>query len=80
MRHHDVNDQILGQKIEIKSLYSRYYAEACNKWRAPSLHLSAWVTQLRRNVVAMATLYPIGPGQESNRRPPTPIAMSCPLR
>ena len=38
------------------SLYSRYYAEACNEWRGPSPRLSAWATQLRRNVATVATL------------------------
>ena len=37
------------------SLYSRYYAKACNEWRGPSPHLSAWATQLRRNVAAVAS-------------------------
>ena len=45
------------------SLYSRYCAEACNEWRGPSPRLSAWSTQLRRNVAepvaSMATLCPI---------------------
>ena len=40
--------------IKIKSLlYSRYYAEACKEWRGPSSRLSAWATQLRRNVAAV---------------------------
>ena len=31
------------QGIQIKpSLYSRYYAEACNEWRSPSSRFSAW--------------------------------------
>ena len=37
------------------SLYSRYYAEACNEWRGPSPQLSAWASQLRRNVAAVAS-------------------------
>ena len=37
------------------SLYSRYYAEACNEWRDPSPQLSAWATQLRRSVAAVAS-------------------------
>ena len=37
------------------SLYSPYYAEACNEWRGPSPRLSAWKTQLRRNVATMAS-------------------------
>ena len=37
------------------SLYSLYYAEACNEWRGPSPRLSAWATQLRRNVSAVAS-------------------------
>ena len=43
-------------KIKIKSsLYSRYYAEACNEWRGPSPRLSAWATQLRKNVATVAS-------------------------
>ena len=30
------------------SLYSRYYAKACNQWRDPSPRLSAWTTLLRK--------------------------------
>ena len=36
------------------SLYSPYYAEACNELRGPSPRLSAWATQLRRNVATVA--------------------------
>ena len=32
------------------SLYSRYYAEECDEWGGPSPRLSAWTTQLRRNI------------------------------
>ena len=43
-------------QIKIKSsFYSRYYAEACNELRGPSPRLSAWATQLRRNVAAVAS-------------------------
>ena len=45
------------RKLQIKiksSLYSPYYAEACNEWRGPSPRLSAWATQLRRNVATVA--------------------------
>ena len=48
----------LSSKIKIKiksSLYSLEYAEACNEWRGPSPRLSAWATQLRRNVAAVAS-------------------------
>ena len=49
---------ISGARKKIKSsLYSRYYAEACNKWRYPSLPLNAWTTQLRRNVAAARRTY-----------------------
>ena len=42
--------------LQIKfSLYSRYYAEACNEWRGLSPPRSAWATQLRRNVAAVAS-------------------------
>ena len=37
------------------SLYSPYYAEACNELRNPSPRLSAWATQLRRNVATVAS-------------------------
>ena len=37
------------------SLYSRYYAEACDEWRSLSPLLSVWATQLRRNVAAVAS-------------------------
>ena len=43
-----------NQKIK-PSLYSPYYAEACNEWRGPSPRLSAWATQLRRNVATVAS-------------------------
>ena len=47
---------IFDIKSEIKySLYMRYYAEACNEWRGQSLRLSAWATQLRTNVAAVAS-------------------------
>ena len=46
----------LKDQIKIKSsLYPRYYAEACNEWRCPSPQLSAWATQLRRNVAEVAS-------------------------
>ena len=54
----------------LSSLYSRYYAEACNEWRRPSPRLSAWTTQLRRNVAVVASHWPhhtfvsTGPGFE----------------
>ena len=56
--------------LQIKSsLYSRYYAEACNEWRDPSPRRSAWAPQLRRNVAAVASRWRhcadlIGPGIE----------------
>ena len=37
------------------SLYSPYYAETCNELRGPSPRLSAWATQLRRNVATVAS-------------------------
>ena len=47
---------VTGIKYHIQSsLYSRYYAEACEEWRGPSPRLSAWATQLRRNVAAVAS-------------------------
>ena len=45
-----------SNQIKIKSsLYSRYYADACNEYRGPSPRLSTWATQLRRNVAAVAS-------------------------
>ena len=37
------------------SLYSPYYAQACNEWRGPSPRLSAWATRLRTNVATVAS-------------------------
>ena len=37
------------------SLYSPYYAEACNELRGPSPRLCAQATQLRRNVATVAS-------------------------
>ena len=37
------------------SLWSRYYAEACNEWQGPSSRFSAWTTQLRWNFEAVAS-------------------------
>ena len=44
-----------NQKKIKSSLYSPYYAEACNELRGPSPRLSAWATQLRRNVATVAS-------------------------
>ena len=44
------------QKIK-SSLYSPHYAEACNELRGPSPRLSAWATQLRRNVATVASCW-----------------------
>ena len=44
----------LSKKIK-SSLYSPCYAEACNELRGPSPRLSAWATQLRRNVATVAS-------------------------
>ena len=55
-------------KIKIKSsLYSPYYAEVCNELRGPSPRLSAWATQLQRNVATVASRWRLcvdltGPG------------------
>ena len=50
--------KLLQNQIKIKSsLYSPYYAEACNEWRGPSPQLSAWATQLRRNVATVASYW-----------------------
>ena len=37
------------------SLYSRYYAEACNEWPGPPPRHGAGATQLRRDGVAAAS-------------------------
>ena len=47
---------ILNQIKKIRySLYSPYYAETSNELRGPSPRLSAWATQLRKNVATMAS-------------------------
>ena len=43
-----------NQKIK-SSLYSPHYAETCNELRGPSPRLSAWATQLRRNIATVAS-------------------------
>ena len=51
-----LRDTLLNNQNQIKSsLYSPYYAEACNELRGPSPRLSAWATQLRRNVATVAS-------------------------
>ena len=41
---------------QIKSpLYRQYHAEACNEWRNVIPRLSAWTTQHRRNIAAVAS-------------------------
>ena len=56
------------QKSKIKSsLYSPYYAEACDEWRGPFPRLSAWA--IRRNVATVASRWQhcvdlTGPGIE----------------
>ena len=42
-------------KLKKSSLYSPYYAKACNELRGPSPRLGAWATQLRRNVATVAS-------------------------
>ena len=62
------------QNLKIKLLHSRYYTEACNEWRDPSL--SAWLTQKRLSGgESLAALCLIWLTQESNPRPPAPIVM-----
>ena len=63
------------QRKKVSSLYSQFYIEACNDQRGPSLPLSAWTTQLRRNIAAVAILCWTCSTRESNPRPPAPIAM-----
>ena len=48
-------EESLNQNQIKSSLYSSYYAEACNELRGPSPRLSAWATQLRRNVATVAS-------------------------
>ena len=43
-----------AQKIKT-SLYSPYYAQACNEWRGSLPWRSPWATQLRTNVATMAS-------------------------
>ena len=52
------------------SLYSPYYAEACDELQSPSPRLCAWVAQLRRNVATVASRWRhcvnlTGPGIET---------------
>ena len=43
-------------RVGLSSLFSRYYAEACNEWRGLCSRLVAWTTQLPRIVTVMAIL------------------------
>ena len=63
------------------SLNSRYYVDACNKWREPSPRLSAWATQLRRSVAAVVSRGRrcadlTDPGHEPKTSPPIACALS----
>ena len=61
---------MLNKIKEIKfSLYSRSYPEARKKGRGPSQQLSAWATQLHRNVAVVASRWRLGPTRDSNPRP-----------
>ena len=60
-----------------RSLHSPYFAQACNEWRDPSPRLSAWATQLPRNIAAAVSPWrhcPIGPAWESNLKHPVQTA------
>ena len=62
--------------IQIKaSLYSQYYAKACNEWRDPSPRLST-NTQKRRSGDQLLTTVSDSPAQESNLSPPAPISLT----
>ena len=71
-----MSTELILYENQIKSsLYSSYYVEACNELRGPSPRLSAWATQLRRNVATVASRWRrcadlTGPVIE----PPAPIA------
>ena len=65
IRHRNLNKTIIlkflhvysdnaAQKIK-SSLYSPYYAQACNEWQSPPPRRSAWPTQLRTNVATVAS-------------------------
>ena len=52
----DINPGTSSKKNQILiAAYPRYYAATCNEWRGPSPRLSAWTTQLRRNVAAVVS-------------------------
>ena len=56
LRSQDFEEGHQNRRTQIKSsLYSPHYAEACNELRGPSPRLSAWATQLRRNVATVAS-------------------------
>ena len=42
-------------KLLAMTVYSPYYAEACNEWWGPFSRLSAWATKLRKNVATVAS-------------------------
>ena len=66
------------QKINT-TIYSRYYAKACNEWRGPSPRLGARAKQLRRNVSAVASRYDTVPDLTSPEIVPrTPESLAVP--
>ena len=70
----------MAEEDKIKfSLYSRYYSEECNEWRGPSPQLSAWATQLRRNVAAVASRWRhcVRFDRYGNRIPDLPHRLRC---
>ena len=73
----------ISTKKLFASLYSRYYAEACNKWWGPSPWHSARVTQLRRNIAMVASRWQQyvrfdGVGLEPKLTAPTVMSVSAP--
>ena len=67
------------------SLYSLYHAEACiTSWRGPSTRHCAYATQFlskkcRSGGESLATVCPIWPAEDLNRRPPAPERNALPL-
>ena len=64
---------------QIKSLYLRYYAEACNEWHVPFPRLSAWATQLRKDVAAEANRYAGADFTDTGFEPQTPAPIASAL-
>ena len=51
----DLYQEMVKKNQILVTVYLQYDTEAWSEWRGPSTRLSAWATQLRRNVAAVVS-------------------------